>query len=116
MLVVAAVFLALDLWFYHRSIQYIGPGLSTLLANFQVFVMAAAGYLILREPPSTKQLVAIPLALLGLALIVGLDWGAVIGGLSAGHNLRLVRRSDLRVLPAQHAPLATGVDESRPHP
>ena len=34
MLAIAAVFLALDLWFYHRSIQYIGPGLSTLLANF----------------------------------------------------------------------------------
>lgn len=77
MLAIAAVFLALDLWFYHRSIQYIGPGLSTLLANFQVFVMAAAGYLVLREPPSTKQIVAIPLALLGLALIVGLDWDAL---------------------------------------
>lgn len=77
MLAVAAAFLALDLWFYHRSIQFIGPGLSTLLANFQVFVMVAAGYLILREPPSAKQIVAIPLALIGLALIVGVDWGAL---------------------------------------
>jgi drug/metabolite transporter (DMT)-like permease len=77
MLAIAAVFLALDLWFYHRSIQYIGPGLSTLLANFQVFVMVAVGFLILREPPSTKQLIAIPLALLGLALIVGVDWSAL---------------------------------------
>ena len=77
MLAIAALFLALDLWFYHRSIQYVGPGLSTLIANFQVFVMVAAGFLILREPPSTKQLVAIPLALFGLALIVGLDWDAL---------------------------------------
>ncbi len=77
MLAVAAVFLALDLWFYHRSIQYIGPGLSTLIANFQVFVLAAAGYLILREPPSARQLIAIPLALAGLALIVGVDWDAL---------------------------------------
>jgi len=77
MLAIAAVFLALDLWFYHRSIQSIGPGLATLIANFQVFVMAAAGYLILREPPSARQLVAIPLALLGLALIVGVDWDAL---------------------------------------
>jgi drug/metabolite transporter (DMT)-like permease len=73
-LILAAFFLALDLWFYHRSIQLIGPGLSTLLANFQVFVMAAAGFLILREPPSRLQLIAIPLALFGLALIVGIDW------------------------------------------
>ena len=76
-LVVAAIFLALDLWFYHRSIQYIGPGLSTLIANFQVFVMAAAGYLLLREPPSTMQLISIPLALFGLTLSVGVDWDAL---------------------------------------
>jgi drug/metabolite transporter (DMT)-like permease len=73
-IVLAAVFLAADLWFYHRSIQLIGPGLSTLIANFQVFVMAAAGLVILREPPTARQLVAIPLALFGLALIVGIDW------------------------------------------
>lgn len=73
-LILAAAFLATDLWFYHRSIQYIGPGLSTLLANFQVFVMAAAGVIILRQPPTARQLIAIPLALLGLALIVGVDW------------------------------------------
>ena len=70
-LLVAALFLAADLWFYHRSIQYVGPGLSTLLANFQVFVMAAAGVNILREPPSSRQLLPIPLARFGLTLIVG---------------------------------------------
>lgn len=73
-LLLAAVFIALDMWFYHRSIQLIGPGLSTLIANFQVFVMAAAGFIILRQPPSRLQLVAIPMALLGLSLIVGIDW------------------------------------------
>ncbi len=73
-LFLAAFFIALDLWFYHRSIQLIGPGLSTLIANFQVFVMAAAGFIILKEPPSRQQLVAIPLALFGLMLIVGIDW------------------------------------------
>ena len=73
-LLFAAVFIALDMWFYHRSIQLIGPGLSTLIANFQVFVMAGAGFVILRQPPSRVQLVAIPMALLGLSLIVGVDW------------------------------------------
>jgi drug/metabolite transporter (DMT)-like permease len=85
-LILAAFFLALDLWFYHRSIQLIGPGLSTLLANFQVFVMAAAGFLILREPPSRLQLVAIPLALFGLALIVGIDWD----GLSENYRMGII--------------------------
>ena len=73
-LVLAAVFIALDMWFYHRSILLIGPGLATLIANFQVFVMAAAGFFILRQPPSRLQLLAIPLALLGLSMIVGIDW------------------------------------------
>ena len=73
----AALFIALDMWFYHRSIQLIGPGLSTLIANFQVFVMAAAGFIILRQLPSRQQLIAIPMAFLGLSLIVGVDWNSL---------------------------------------
>ena len=76
-LLAGALFFALDLWFWHRSIQYIGPGLSTLLANFQVFIMTAFGIVVLREAPRLIQVVAIPLALVGLALIVGLDWRAL---------------------------------------
>jgi drug/metabolite transporter (DMT)-like permease len=77
LLVVASVFLSLDLWFWHRSINYIGPGLSTLLANFQVFIMMIVGIVFLRQMPKPMQILAVPLALLGLALIVGLDWGAL---------------------------------------
>ncbi|MCH8100968.1 MAG: DMT family transporter [Proteobacteria bacterium] len=77
MIIVAAVFLTLDLWFWHRSILYIGPGLATLLANFQVFFMMLAGIVLLRQMPRPIQLVAVPMALLGLALIVGLDWNGL---------------------------------------
>jgi len=77
LLAIAALFLAADLWSYHRSIGYVGPGLATLLANFQVFVMAAAGFVILRQRPTAPQLVAIPMAFVGLALIVGVDWTAL---------------------------------------
>jgi drug/metabolite transporter (DMT)-like permease len=73
-LVLAAVFFALDLWFWHRSIIFVGPGLSTLLANFQVFILMLAGVLVLRQRPSGLQIVAVPLALFGLAMIVGFDW------------------------------------------
>jgi hypothetical protein len=31
-LVLSSIFFALDLWFWHRSILYVGAGLSTLLA------------------------------------------------------------------------------------
>ena len=73
-IVASAVFFALDLWFWHRSIIYIGPGLSTLLANLQVFFMMAAGAFLLRQKPTGLQVLAVPLALAGLAMIVGRDW------------------------------------------
>ena len=37
LLVLAAFFLAADLWFYHRSIDFVGPGLATLLAPWIAF-------------------------------------------------------------------------------
>jgi drug/metabolite transporter (DMT)-like permease len=74
MLMAASVFFALDLWFWHRSINYIGPGLATLLANFQVFFMMLAGIVLYRQAPRPVQVIAVPLALLGLGLIVGFDW------------------------------------------
>jgi drug/metabolite transporter (DMT)-like permease len=82
----AAVFFALDLWFWHRSILLIGPGLSTLVANLQVFFMILAGLILFHERPSAVQLLAAPLAIVGLALIVGDDWF----GLEAGFRLGVV--------------------------
>lgn len=76
-LLASALFFATDLWVWHRSIEYIGPGLSTLLGNFQVFFMMLAGVLLLHQRPHPRQLIAVPLALLGLALIVGLDWSVL---------------------------------------
>ena len=73
-LILAAVFFALDLWFWHRSIQYVGPGLATLLANFQVFIMMLAGFVLLRQAPRPIHLIAVLFALVGLSMIVGLDW------------------------------------------
>lgn len=65
---------ALDLFLWHRSITIVGPGLATLLANFQVFILAVIGVVILKEPFRWQIAVAIPLAFCGLVLIVGIDW------------------------------------------
>lgn len=86
----AAVFFALDLWFWHRSVLLIGPGLSTLLANLQVFVMIAAGAVLFREKPGRIQLLAAPLAIAGLALILGDDWSLLGPGFRAGVILGLL--------------------------
>jgi len=92
LLALAALFFALDLSFWHRSILFVGPGVATLLANFQVFALAAAGMLAFRERLTLFQIVSIPVAILGLALLVGVDWtkfspsyriGIVLGLISA---------------------------------
>ncbi len=65
---------ALDLFFWHESIMYIGPGLATLLGNFQVFLLAAAAIIFFGERARPRFLASLPMAIFGLFLIVGLDW------------------------------------------
>ena len=67
---------ALDLFLWHRSIAYIGPGLATLIGNFQVFVMALAGWLVYRERIGLRFLAGLALAFAGLWLLVGRGWDA----------------------------------------
>jgi len=76
-LMIPAVAFAADLMIWHRSILYVGPGLATLLGNFQVFLMALAGYLIYREKLGWNFLAGVALAFVGLYLLVGLDWSRV---------------------------------------
>lgn len=70
---IAALFAA-DIWFWHRSILYIGPGLATLLANFQVFILTAVGIFWLRERVGWRFSTALALAVMGLWLLFGRDW------------------------------------------
>ncbi|MEI6509773.1 MAG: DMT family transporter [bacterium] len=70
----AGLFFALDLSLFHQSILYVGPGLSTLLGNCQVFFLAAFGILVYRERPGWLYLLSLPLAVVGIFLIVGGDW------------------------------------------
>jgi len=72
----AAAF-AVDLWLWHRSINAIGPGLATLLANTQVFFMVAAGVLLFRERLHLRFGVGVALAFAGLVLILGDGWAAL---------------------------------------
>jgi drug/metabolite transporter (DMT)-like permease len=69
------VLFSLDLGCWHRSIHYIGPGLATILGNFQVFILAAVGIFIFKEKINWQFVVSLPLAMAGLYLLVGFDWG-----------------------------------------
>lgn len=114
-LVAAGLFFALDLWAWHRSIWYVGPGLATLLANFQVFALALAGILLFGERLRWELMVAIPMALAGLALIVSVDgsaprpeyrWGIGFGLLTAlAYAAYLLSLRQARVRGAETSPV-----------
>lgn len=121
----ASVFFAADIMCWHRSILAVGPGLATLLANFQVFVLIAAGWFLLGVRPTGRGLAAPALALAGLWLIVGprrpggdFAWGVGLGltaaALYAGYLL-LLRRATARAGQGGYHPVmvlvtaATGV-------
>jgi len=72
--VLCGILFALDLWLYHHSVQYIGPGLATIIPNFQVFILAGFGILFLKEPVRLVYLLSLPLTLVGLFMIVGVNW------------------------------------------
>jgi len=78
------LFFAFDLAFYHFSVNYVGPGLGTILPNFQVFIIATVGIVFLKEKVHPLFLVSIPIAFMGLFLIVGIDWRTLGPGYQAG--------------------------------
>ena len=82
-LILAGIFFALDLWFWHRSILYIGPGMSTLIANFQIFIIPLLSFFIFSIVPSKYQIVAIVLGISGLYLTLG------YGGSIDNQNIKL---------------------------
>lgn len=109
--VVAGAFFALDLMFWHRSIEAVGAGLATVLGNLQVVLVALVAWLLLGERPGARLVAAIPVAVVGIVLISGVleadafgrdpVLGVVFGGLTAlaytGFLLVLRRgNSDLR--------------------
>ena len=108
----AGVFFAADLILWHHSIDDVGAGLATVLANIQVVLVPLVAWAMLSERPSRRVLAALPIALLGVLLISGVleqhgAYGRAPGrgaafGLAAGIAyvgfLLLLRRSgiDLR--------------------
>jgi drug/metabolite transporter (DMT)-like permease len=73
----AGAFLAADLVAWHRSIDAVGAGLATVLANLQVVAVAVLAWAILRERPSGRLLASMPVAIAGVLLISGvLETGA----------------------------------------
>jgi drug/metabolite transporter (DMT)-like permease len=73
----SGVFFAADLLMWHRSIEDVGAGLATVLANIQVVLVPLVAWAVLRERPGRAILAALPISGLGVVLISGaLEHGA----------------------------------------
>jgi drug/metabolite transporter (DMT)-like permease len=81
---IAGVFFALDLVFWHQAIADVGAGLATVLGNLQVVVVPFAAWAVLAEKPGRRILAALPLTLLGVLFISG----ALEDGAYGAHPLR----------------------------
>ncbi|RMH87606.1 DMT family transporter [Lysobacter pythonis] len=113
-----SVAFAADLWMWHRSILIVGPGLSTLLANAQVFFMALAGVMFFGERLTPRFVFGVGLAFFGLWLLLGGDWatlpeeyrwgvwlGLATGIAYAAYNIGIKRSQAEAALGAKRAPV-----------
>jgi drug/metabolite transporter (DMT)-like permease len=76
---VAGVFFAGDLLFWHHAIEAVGAGLATVLGNLQVLVVGVVAWLAFGERPSRATFAALPIVLIGVALISGAIGGGAYG-------------------------------------
>ncbi|TCP95826.1 EamA-like transporter family protein [Cricetibacter osteomyelitidis] len=87
---IAGLFLAFDLAFWHESIYAVGPGISTLLNSLQIFWLSAIGFIWFNERQSKVQAFGLFLAVAGVAFIGSPEfshndtalWGFISGVLS----------------------------------
>jgi drug/metabolite transporter (DMT)-like permease len=75
----AGVFFAGDLTFWHHAIAAVGAGLATVLGNLQVLIVGVVAWLAFGERPSRNTFLALPIVLVGIALISGAIGGRAFG-------------------------------------
>lgn len=109
----ASVFFSLDLFLWHFAIERVGPGLATILANFQVFFMAVVTVLAGQRFPWIRMTLYSIAAMIGLFLIVGItpgnienvDFLGIFAGLAAAFcytGFILILRKNKDGKPRQH--------------
>jgi drug/metabolite transporter (DMT)-like permease len=68
---VAGVLFSADLILWHHSIADVGAGLSTVLGNLQVVLVAFAAWAVLGERPERRIVAAVPVVFIGAVMISG---------------------------------------------
>jgi drug/metabolite transporter (DMT)-like permease len=77
--VLAGFFLAADLVVFNHTIADVGAGPATVIGSLHAPFVAVLAWLVLGERPSRRYLAALPVALLGVALVSGIAGGAGTG-------------------------------------
>lgn len=75
--ILAGFFFCIDLYVWHRSILYVGAGMSTILGNTQVFATTIFSYILFKERVSARFVIAAVAAFGGVGLLVGVGSDAV---------------------------------------
>jgi len=75
----AGVFFAADLVCWHYSIESVGAGLATVIANSQVVLVALLAWAVLGERPENRVLASIPVVFAGVVLISGVIGAGAYG-------------------------------------
>jgi drug/metabolite transporter (DMT)-like permease len=75
----AGFWFAADLTFWHHSIDAVGAGLATVIANVQVVLVALIAWAVLSERPDSRVLGSIPLLFFGVVLISGVIGAGAYG-------------------------------------
>ena len=101
---------ALDLAVWHRSVVWAGAGLGTILGNTQVFYLGLIGLIWQRERLSARYLISVPLAFVGIVVLVGSEpadsvgdhyrWGVAFGlatGIVYASFLMVMRRLEAAI-------------------
>jgi drug/metabolite transporter (DMT)-like permease len=78
--VLAGLFLAVDLVLWNHTIAEVGAGIATVLGNLQVLFVALTAWVLLRERPERRFLIALPVVMAGVVMVSGLA-GDATGGI-----------------------------------
>jgi drug/metabolite transporter (DMT)-like permease len=75
----AGLILSVDLVLWNHAIAEVGAGIATVLGNLQVLFVALTAWVLMRERPGRRFLIALPVVMAGVVMVSGLTGGAGSG-------------------------------------